>query len=236
MMAQINTSAVVRTAAPVQHIYSPLEFISNCIVEAINSIADHDRLKDDLWERMQKGMRFQNSQYLLAALRDAKYCARRQDVLTGSKILKLWQEAVDASVTFIRDESRDGHQGRALFATVFGDWMNEIDFRIDEFITSQEKAEDLEKELEDMIFEINNFLFKGTWCRNCGAPLPEDFQWRYCRECHQAYIERRSNVKIPGTDVTPRESKAIGVNIVRVDSKKVEVRQPTAKKTIKPQA
>ena len=164
-----------------------------------NMTADQGRLKDVLWKRMQSAVDAGLRDELIVTLRSARFLVRRNHQL-DEVILPKWQEALAASAALVRAENAAGHKGQQLFDAVLRDDFVAMEERVQDFVISRERGDDLVTDLEDLVFQTTNFVWDGGWCR-CGAPIPTS--WKWCRGCYKP----RHSAEVSDAPVKPRVKK-----------------------------
>jgi len=158
------------------------------ISKAINKLPETLNLsKDRYWMEMTAANGFNpDIEKLESVLRQV---GRANGRLEKVRTLKSgWSEALKAAEAFVKAENAQGHKGQALFDLALRPSFVEIQDRINYFPTSREKIGDLEQDIADLKFQVDNFIYEGKFCRTCGEPMG-DTSFAYCQKCHWAYVQ-----------------------------------------------
>jgi|GEM_PF-4514029 hypothetical protein len=194
-----QTQKVTKTVnAVVRKPYDSVQTLVSKITFAIAELQAPDVTKDRFWVRMNRASDAGNPKELVKVLGSVRNANRREKHLVG--LQQEWSGALKAAEAFVKAENAKGHKGQSLFDLALRPSFVKVQDLINNFPTSREKLVDLEQEIVDLKFQVDNFIYDGKFCRTCGEPIG-DISFGYCLPCHHAYVQEHPRNNTPSSSV-----------------------------------
>ncbi len=180
-------------------IFDSVEVLVSKVSQAIREIKGLSMKKNELHRKMQKCADRQDRVGLVQLLAEAREIGNRQKAMAPA--WKLWDQALKASIMFVHDQNRAGHQGQFLFNMALREQYVLVNNRltVDYPLSSEDGMDNLLSEINMLITTVENYEWSGNFC-SCGRPIDKD-HWR-CTNCiaknnHRSNRERQHEYMQP---------------------------------------